>query len=326
MYFNHGFANYAMLNMMDTCKKNLVFLPEKERKEFEQTVRGMTGEFTEGQELPADKLTVIRDAAKKVIHKMTDRLVETQAEKSPAFKAKFKPAQYLIMATEQLYTQAMAFLGCPDIPYMFGGEMHKEIKDCAQTLEKAYNIENIATGTTYHAQRRKNASALRSSYMNALLANVKSEDATPDQVGKLVAEYQALQKRQAGHGSVWRFFHRLENNARTNLLAEMKDALTTRLGADFDIEKGYPNAARQAMIKPYIEGQFNKTANEHLDDLSKYYGVENLIPESVSSTRERIPVSERELLFNDARVNEAVNAPIAEKNVEKDVPTTGMTK
>ena len=324
MNFNRNAATYAMLNMMDTCNDNLVFFPENEKAEFESTVKDMMGEFTEAQELPADKLAVIRDAAKKVINKMTDRLVETQAKKSPAFKARFKPVQHLIMATEQLYAQSMALLGCPDIPYMFGSEMHNEIKECAQKLEVAYNIENIATGTTYHAQRKKNASVLRSSYMNDLLANVKGENAAPEQVAKLVAEYQALQRRQAGHGGVWRFFHRLENKARTVLLAEMKDALTARLGADFDIEKGYPNAARQAMIKPYTESQFNKIANEHLDDLSKYYGVENLVPENVNFNRERLPIKEREQLFNDVKTNEVVTAPTSEKNIEKDVPTTGI--
>ena len=326
MHFNFGVATYAMLNMMDTCDKNFVFFPKEETKEFESTVKGMVGEFTEGQEIPEDKLAVILDSAKKVINKMTDQLIEAQPKKSPAFKARFKPAQHLIMATERLYAQAMALMGCPDIPYLFGNEMHNEIKGCAQKLETAYNIENIATGTTYHAQRKKNASALRNSYMNELLANVKSEDATPDQVAKLVAEYQALQRRQAGHGGVWRFFHRLENKARTDLLAEMKDALTTRLGTGFDIEKGYPNAARQAMIKPYIEGQFTKIANKHLDDLSAYYGVENLVPENVNSTRERLPVSEREQLFNDVKENEGVKVPSAEKNAEKDVPTTGIAK
>ena len=161
--------------------------------------------------------------------------------------------------------------------------------------------------------------------MNDLLANVKSDDAAPDQVAKLVAEYQALQKRQAGHGGVWRFFHHLENKARTDLLAEMKDALTARLGTDFDIEKDYPNAARQAMIKPYTEGQFNKITNMHLDDLSTYYGVENLVPESFNSKRERLPINERQQLFNDIKENEVVKAPTAEKNLEKDVPTTGIT-
>ena len=155
MYFNHDVVNYAMLNMMGTCDKNFVFFPENEKTEFESTIKGMMGEFTEAQQIPEDKLTIIRDAAKNVINKMTDRLVETQAKKSPAFKARFKPTQHLIMATERLYAQTMAFLGCPDIPYMFGSEMHNEIKTAPKSLRGRTTLKILqpALPTTHSAER-----------------------------------------------------------------------------------------------------------------------------------------------------------------------------
>ena len=80
----------------------------------------------------------------------------------------------------------------------------------------------------FNAQRRKDASELRGN-LTELMESADKMSASPESVGQLYAEYQALVKRQDNHGRIWRRFHKDENKARTQLLQDMKKILARHL-------------------------------------------------------------------------------------------------
>ena len=87
----------------------------------------------------------------------------------------------------------------------------------------------------YNEQRRKSADTVRKATMENR-KRIAEKTASPLRVAQYASEYQALKKRQEGHGAIWRFFHKKENEARTKLLANMKGLLVKTLGNDIDVD------------------------------------------------------------------------------------------
>ena len=102
----------------------------------------------------------------------------------------------------------------------------------AASLNGVFFADNV-----YEAQRGKDAADIsKTEEIRLAIEAAKVKMATPAQVEKLVAEYQALAKRQSNHGFFWRLFHREENAARTQLLSKMEGALKKMLGDDANIK------------------------------------------------------------------------------------------
>ena len=168
-----------------------------------------------------------------------------------------KPVNALMTVTDYLYAMAMQKLGSPDIPVLFGAEMQKNVCSFAakiigeQSLNGVFFADNV-----YEAQRGMDAADIseNKAVKNAIDA-AKVKAATPAQVEKLVAEYQALAKRQSNHGFFWRMFHSKENAARTELLSQMEGALKTMLGDNANIKNSSPSLLAEGLIK-------NTVANE----------------------------------------------------------------
>ena len=168
-----------------------------------------------------------------------------------------KPVDALMTVTDYLYAMAMHKLGSPDIPVLFGAEMQKNVCSFAakiigeQSLGGLFFADNV-----YEAQRGMDAADISETeaVKNAIDA-AKVKAATPAQVEKLVAEYQALAKRQDGHGFFWRMFHSKENAARTQLLSKMEGALKKMLGDNANIKNSTPLLLAESSIR-------NTVANE----------------------------------------------------------------
>ena len=162
-----------------------------------------------------------------------------------------KPVNALMTVTDYLYAMAMQKLGSPDIPVLFGAEMQKNVCSFAakiigeQSLNGVFFADNV-----YEAQRGMDAADIseNKAVKNAIDA-AKVKAATPAQVEKLVAEYQALAKRQSNHGFFWRMFHSKENAARTELLSQMEGALKTMLGDNANIKNSSPSLLAEGLIK-----------------------------------------------------------------------------
>ena len=169
-----------------------------------------------------------------------------------------KPVDALMTVTDYLYAMAMQKLGSPDIPTLFGAEMQKNVCSFAAKIISKQSLEGgqFFAGRVYEAQRGMDAADINENkaVKNAIDA-AKVKAATPAQVEKLVAEYQALAKRQSNHGFFWRLFHREENAARTELLSQMEGALKTMLGDNANIKNSSPSLLAEGLIK-------NAVANE----------------------------------------------------------------
>lgn len=332
MRIRRDVATYAMLNASDLRSAAGMRMPTEEMNAFRDMLSKY--HFEEGQPVSAEALDEMKRGVKNVIHTLSSTYIAKKDEVGDGIRKNFNAAKRFIHATEELYMTAVALTGCPDIPYMFGEDIHEEIKRSAAVVQYEYIKDNLATGSTYHAQRKKNAGELRKSYMDQLIADVKSKDPKPDYVGKLVAEYQALQKRQAGHGRVWRFFHAVENNARNELLNEMKEALKIHFPDPevINIETDTPNKARSVNVESYVEGQFNNIVNDHLENIDEYFNSKsyhyegNLLVDPREAKLNRVPLGNSEQLKIDTDMNKTSDIKPKEKEIEKEVPTTTITK
>ena len=97
-------------------------------------------------------------------------------------------------------------------------------------LHRTSLFREIPVDDIYNRQRKKDADVVRSENQELMNRCRFGKDATMLDAIKLTAEYQALIKRQAGHGRIWRFFHSKQNEQRTQLLDDMKNAIDTITG------------------------------------------------------------------------------------------------
>ena len=169
-----------------------------------------------------------------------------------------KPVNALMTVTDYLYAMAMQKLGSPDIPALFGAEMQKNVCNFAAKIIGKQSLDRgqFFADRVYEAQRGMDAADIsETETVKYAISAAKVKAATPAQVERLAAEYQALAKRQSNHGFFWRLFHREENEARTELLSKMEGALKTMLGDNANLKNSTPLLLAEGSIK-------NTVANE----------------------------------------------------------------
>ena len=204
-----------------------------------------------GESIYESDLKQISSLVKPMLAGLGSKLANKKREKArdQESRAQYETLPSLLAATDYLFAFAMNELGCPDIPKNFGTDVEDKICEIAATsdnkvLEQDYSL--ITTDNFFDAQRKINAKTLESNFK--ILGNhLTNKSATPLDVAKYAAEYQALRKRQENHTSLWRFFHRGENKKRNELLAQMKKTLKGALGASALIE----TAAPEQLAKEY---------------------------------------------------------------------------
>jgi hypothetical protein len=130
-----------------------------------------------------------------------------------------------------MYAMAMKYLDCPDIPESFGIEMQNAIKNIANRAEfemKKEDFEDTAVEMYYATQRGKSAKQV-SEATEEVKKLIEDKKALSSSVAQYASEYYALKIRQKGHGKLWIFFHKKENEARNKLLRDMEKTLKTFL-------------------------------------------------------------------------------------------------
>lgn len=165
------------------------------------------------------KQKAIRDLEKK------GRLSEEEQTQYDIFGA-------IIAVNDYMYAMAMKYLDCPDIPESFGIEMQNAIKNIANRAEfemKKEDFEDTAVEMYYATQRGKSAKQV-SEATEEVKKLIEDKKALPFSVAQYASEYYALKIRQKGHGKLWIFFHKKENEARNKLLRDMEKTLKTFLG------------------------------------------------------------------------------------------------
>ena len=195
--------------------------------------------YQEGAKILESDLAVIKEKVNDIITCMVGELEKNEREMVKVDRMEFNAFDTLVAASDYLYAVAMKKLGCPDMPTSFGDDVYANIQNHAKKLDakvkKSYYDEEYSIKTHFDDQRRMDADEVR--FKNkSLIDDINLKVGTPDQIAGLVAEYQALMLRQKGHTAIWRFFHKKENEERTQLLADMKAAIASAVGEDVSLE------------------------------------------------------------------------------------------
>ncbi len=175
--------------------------------------------------LPSD-LERIQASVKNVLENAATLL--GSKEMSNEKRLAFDGMKNMVMLSDYMFAMASKDLGGPDMPENFGSDVMKSIATNARnanSLARETLYQSISDDERYNLQRKKDAVVVRGETQELINLCNSGKEATIFDALKLVSEYHALSRRQAGHNGIWRFFHSKENEERTKLLNDMKNAI-----------------------------------------------------------------------------------------------------
>ena len=242
MRIEQKFVDIAVEYTEKEARKNSVIFNFGDINEFRRTLKGIAeiSKYTEGQEMHKNDIEAISAAMNKVF----DGVAQNFDKLDDAFKSKTNLSNYSAAAYQYLFALTMKELNCPEVPeYAFYGPMSA----FARNVSKRKNHdEKISVEDTYKKQRRTNAKdIIRYHSVDSMMKKINDGLDRPEDLGELYAEYRALTIRQENHTGIWRFFHRGENEERTNLLKEMETALKKRIPEEMLAAKPSAEEIRQ---------------------------------------------------------------------------------
>jgi hypothetical protein len=136
---------------------------------------------------------------------------------------------------------------------------------------------------------------------------IKNKTASPYRVAEYAGKYFALKKRQEGHGAVWKFFHKKENEARMNLLAIMAKTLKTVLDEGDELDKLKPDE----IAKIYNESILAVRANETFQkNIAMRNGVPSNYIEHNPTTTGRTDIDREKQNRDDRELEEELRMPL----------------
>lgn len=264
--------------------------------------------YQEGQKISEEDLNTIKEKVNSLITTIANEIKKKETKMDHFDKMYFNGFDTLMAATDYLYAMAMERLGCPDIPASFGADVcnnnQKSAKELDTLIKKSYFDNQFPTKTYFDKQRKKDADEVRRKNKD-LIKNCNSQIATTEQLAELVAEYQALNLRQKGHGRIWRFFHGEENDKRTQLLEDMKAAISKAVGENVNLEPTETTPSNIAILfnKKLIEKKAIEYAKP--DIFASRYNIEKMVKYDQSE------------LMNKSNENNIDNAK-PQNNIEQD--------
>jgi hypothetical protein len=220
-----------------------------------------TSKYQEGEEILPSDLERIKTSVKGIIESAGNELSNREVDKEK--QVNYNSFEKMIALSDFLFATAMKELGCPDIPSHFGKDVENALKETAKNINKQVRREalgDVNRDEHYNRQRYIDAADVRKSN-EELLSSCFHKTANSLQIAQLAAEYQALHKRQQGHGAWWRFFHKKENIARQELLKEMKDTIQGLVG-NADLIENSPQEIANIADGKKIEAQSEKPFKE----------------------------------------------------------------
>lgn len=228
MHIEQKFVDIAIENTEKEAKEHSVLFNGKDLEDFKKTLKSIAGvsKYEEGQEMSKEDIQAVAEGMNKVF----DGVAQNFAQMDENFKSKTNLSQYSVIAYDHLLSLAMKELNCPDVPeYAFYGSVSR----LASKVSREKPTENITVEDIHKAQRRLDAKdIIKFRSVDYHMKRIKDGFTDPKDLGNLYAEYRALSIRQENHTAIWRFFHRGENEARTNLLKDMENVLKMRIPED----------------------------------------------------------------------------------------------
>ena len=260
--------------------------------------------YQEGQKISEEDLNTIKEKVNSLITTIANVIKKKETEMEHFDKMYFNGFDTLMAATDYLYAMAMEKLGCPDIPASFGADVcennQKHAKELDAKIKKSYFDDQYPTKTYFDKQRKKDAVDVRRKNKD-LIRNCNSQIATTEQLAELVAEYQALNLRQKGHGRIWRFFHSGENDERTELLNDMKAAIIKAIGVEVSLEPEDKSPSDITILLNNRIIEKNAAGAAKTDAFASRYKISDMVKDSLPEKKENV-VNENNV-DNEKRIN-----------------------
>ena len=223
--------------------------------------------YAEGERILTNDLLRIKNNIAIILKTTKKNMVDDQKEKLVGIeRVQYDPFAELVTLNDYLYAMTMKTLGSPDIVESFGKDMLKFIKDTANEAEfeiKKNDYNKFSIDKSYANQRGQNAQNVKKGIAKTH-NEIKNNTASPYRVAEYAGKYFALKKRQEGHGAVWKFFHKKENEARMNLLAIMAKTLKTVLDEGDELDKLKPDEIAKIYNESILAVRANETFQKNI--------------------------------------------------------------
>ena len=274
MYIKPQYAKIALKNADAKRKAQGIVFDPKDIAAYRAKLKEVAknNEIKEGTELDF----IIYYAIKQDINSLIDRLVSGVEHKSEEFRKNVKASDYVLAAHDYLLALATIELGSPDIPT---DQLGTNFARWTETVVEANPNYGISATDTYEKQRRIDAKQLLASKIQPLMDGLNNRQTKAESLGKLIAEYQALYRRQANHNAIWRLFHLTENAERTTLLKEMEQVIKAELVniLDLDIKTADPTEVARALEETLQNKRLSLGSKLYNMDVGSVYGFNEYI-------------------------------------------------
>ena len=233
MKIESKYMQVALQKVDDKRKEFSIEFNKEKLAAFQTMLKGIKKEKIYSDE------SIVMDSDMKVIQEhwldLMKDVVPSFAKLGDKQKQNINVAEYANVAARYLITNTVSALNGAEISGKGLIDFQKVVNGTVDELNEKKNNYDLSTDIAFNAQRGKDADEVRSEVYE-LINKASNRSASSMEFGKLYAEWQALTKRQEGHGFFWRAFHRQENADRKELLADMEKALKTRNGG-YDVPK-----------------------------------------------------------------------------------------
>ena len=293
-------------------------------------------QYKEGEEIDPKHMGAIRTNIATTIDRLGKDIVQT-ADMLNRSRDKNASIEYLETAVDLLYILAMDKLGCPNMPVIhFDNGIKETVVKTASVINKIVITYDVSEDDAFNRQRGKDAVEVSKNFNT--LVNKMDKVIEPEPVGKMIAEYQALKRRQEGHGGIWRFFHRTENKARTDLLKKMSETIKKYIPKEMgriNIDEVLPANVAHGIAGLRIEAEVDLEVSRRFNrkEAADIYGCPPSTDEYVDVEEQKklfeqfnskIPMNENEKFVND--INGSVDIDVSQVSKEKEVKNINVVK
>ena len=264
MFVKRLYVNEMYKRAKDKFEKSDCYVGADALKEFQSVLDGIARKrkYFDAEKILKPDLIAITKAAKKVLNEIMKNVLESKDRMSQSKKNNFDCIAPFTTTTDYLFAMTTKTLGGAHMPASFGPEIQEKIEVDANRLnDRLKEYCEISADQYYRAQRGKDADEVKAS-VSTLMNSIKEKKTTTSEVGELVAEYQALKKRQENHSFVWRIFHSKENNARNQLLKDMEQTVRGYVGGNVDLDRRPPTDFVKAVDHYKIEKAVEKAFDD----------------------------------------------------------------
>lgn len=266
--------------------------------------------YAEGERILTNDLLRIKNNIAIILKTTKKNMVDDQKEKLVGIeRVQYDPFAELVTLNDYLYAMTMKTLGSPYIVESFGKDMLKFIKDTANEAEfeiKKNDYNKFSIDKSYANQRGKNAQNVKKDIAKTH-NEIKNNTASPYRVAEYAGKYFALKKRQEGHGAVWKFFHKKENEARMNLLAIMAKTLKTVLDEGDELDKLKPDDIAKIYNNSILAVRVNETFQKNI---AMRNGVPSNYIEHNPTTTGRTDIDREKQNQEDRELEEEIRMPL----------------